>query len=67
MGGYSCDGRCLNDQMMNEREIDMALERREKRLVERQQMCKKLIGGPIYDFNEELLQFAHGPILFHYK
>jgi hypothetical protein len=52
--------------MMNDREIDMALERRENFFVERQQMCTKLMGGPIYDCNQESLMFAQGPIVFHY-
>ncbi|XP_078156166.1 zinc finger CCCH domain-containing protein 18-like [Carex rostrata] len=57
LGGYSCNGRYLQDQMMNEREIDMELERRERRLVDRQQMCNKLTGGPAHDINPEYLQF----------
>ncbi|KAJ4762757.1 Zinc finger CCCH domain-containing protein 18 [Rhynchospora pubera] len=56
LGEYSYIGRYLLDQMMNEREIDMALERRERSLVERQQMCKKLTGGPTHDLGS--LQLA---------
>ncbi|KAJ4791423.1 RNA-binding domain CCCH-type zinc finger protein [Rhynchospora pubera] len=56
LGEYSYVGRYLLDQMMNEREIDMALERRERSLVERQQMCKKLTGGPTHDLGS--LQLA---------